>query len=434
MTTTEHGNGQTSFTSVDDGSAAVESVLENIEEDDVDDYVEVNVDHDEEIDEDLDEEIGEEIDEEIEDIEAKDADDVVFVENKSTKSGKEQSPLSITRQETFDQFDTIDSADVYKDSLEEDQIEEASYVGVEREEGFRHQHQFYFQSLEDQERGRKKLKQIESFSVTGLEDRAELDGILHFANGEYTIKMSETLNRDNELRILAILSHPSIPVIVKLFENWYKGDGLVFRKYPNSTFQPKPGMKENILIHLFKELLETLKFTHSKGIIHGSVRSSSIRYLEEERKLILSDWDYSSAIGEDLRMHWKYIMAPEVLLGKTEDIGGGVDVWCVALLFIHLFYGIEEPFGIKNWMSCDFCLRLIISKLGSSSFDAEYLTEDTPFYKGITCSRLIKATVGSLGGRVADKKQQISFINKTLVARPSKRQSSSECLEDPLFK
>jgi len=116
------------------------------------------------------------------------------------------------------------------------------------------------------------------------------DLILKIANFKETIK---------EFKILKHLSHHCFISQVHQIVIDHRGYGLILPYYPSIDFnlQNLPSKEECLLIFHF--LFESLSYAHSRGIIHGDIKPSNIRYHSETKTFKLIDWDASKAFSRE---------------------------------------------------------------------------------------------------------------------------------------
>lgn len=151
-----------------------------------------------------------------------------------------------------------------------------------------------------------------------------------------------------EISILEKCKHPNIVRLFEIFESekhmlyvselWVGGDLLTY-------VRKRRRLKESLAKYLFLQIIDGLRYMHSKGIVHRDVKLDNI-LLDETGKLKICDFGVSrfTKPGQIMTEQWgtpAYI-APEILKGRGYS-GFGVDVWSAGVVLYAMLYG-SVPF------------------------------------------------------------------------------------------
>jgi casein kinase II subunit alpha len=153
---------------------------------------------------------------------------------------------------------------------------------------------------------------------------------------------SRKVNR--ELRVLLLLqTHPNVmnlscvlnnPVskIVTLVSDYYMFDS--FDRY--MKLFDKLSLKEYM-----RQLLVTLDWVHSNGVIHRDVKPQNILYNFEAKKMKLIDFGLAEFYSQGKEMSpavcSRYFKAPELLLGLT-NYHYSIDIWAAGIIFASIVF------------------------------------------------------------------------------------------------
>ncbi len=108
-------------------------------------------------------------------------------------------------------------------------------------------------------------------------------------------------------------------------------------------------LKEDVAKSVFKQLIEGLRYCHSKNILHRDIKLDNI-LLSTEGEIKICDFGVSKIIKKGEKMSEQcgtpaYI-APEILLDKGYD-GFACDIWSAGIVLYAMLYG-TVPFKANN--------------------------------------------------------------------------------------
>ena len=109
-------------------------------------------------------------------------------------------------------------------------------------------------------------------------------------------------------------------------------------------------LKEDIAKSLFKQIVEALRYCHSKRILHRDIKLDNI-LLTLEGDLKICDFGVSKIVRPGEKMTEQcgtpaYI-APEILLDRGYE-GFAVDIWSAGVVLFAMLYG-QVPFKANNY-------------------------------------------------------------------------------------
>jgi dual specificity protein kinase YAK1 len=104
-----------------------------------------------------------------------------------------------------------------------------------------------------------------------------------------------------------------------------------------------------------EQLLQSLQYVHSLGLVHGDVKTDNILFRDEDcRNIMLIDFGAASAEAiPGVYMQSRFYRSPEVILGLPYD--HRIDVWSAGCVAAELFldfaiFGCESEFDLVHAM------------------------------------------------------------------------------------
>ncbi|KAI5180330.1 hypothetical protein NEOKW01_0634 [Nematocida sp. AWRm80] len=244
------------------------------------------------------------------------------------------------------------------------------------------------------------------------------------SKGQVILKKIRAQPKDsqNEISILSKLSHPNVirllEVITSLEIENRKSNCvytyLVLEKCENTLDQLLPFLSRNRRNNIFSQIIEGLKYIHSKGIVHRDIKPSNILVTSNDQVKIC-DFDISIELANEEKRLCKLpgtlnYMAIELLLGYTE-YDYSIDLWSLGCVFYEmttgekLFHGVSEIDQIHHIVTC---LGVTLTQ--------KALLSDFPY------GNLLQVTPpGQLLSRTIDSKNDSDILYNLLNYIPSKR-------------
>ena len=175
---------------------------------------------------------------------------------------------------------------------------------------------------------------IKSFNKSKLKSERAKDKIYHEINlmknlrHKYIVKILDTFETENYILIV--------------MENISGGDLLSFVK-------KRTKLNEKISRYIFKQILEAIKYIHSKNIVHRDIKLDNV-LIDLNNNIKLCDFGVGKIIQEneilDEQCGTPAYIAPEILENKGY-VGWGVDVWSSGVVLYAMLSG-TVPFKANN--------------------------------------------------------------------------------------
>jgi len=206
-------------------------------------------------------------------------------------------------------------------------------------------------------------KQYKIVEVIGQGSLGKVVKVIHKLSGivramkiikQKSIKIQQEELKDNEINILKDVSHPHIIKIYEYFnDNIYYYIVLEYIKNGDlkNYLKKTNGITEQTTSVIFKQLLSTVSYLHSKNIVHRDIKAENIlieSFSEtnlDEISIKLTDFgtaNYNVKMFKHIGT--PYYVAPEVLTCKYNE---KCDMWSCGVLLYYLLVG-KMPFQGKT--------------------------------------------------------------------------------------
>ena len=149
-----------------------------------------------------------------------------------------------------------------------------------------------------------------------------------------------------EIKLMEKMKHISIVQLFEIIDTQkyvilimeYVGGGSL-HGYLKS--KPKRRLEEWDAKRIFKQIIEGLKYCHSRCITHRDIKLENL-LLDENSKLKIIDFCFSTCIPNDKKIKifcgTPSYMAPEIVM-KTEYCGPPADIWAMGVLLFTILSG-----------------------------------------------------------------------------------------------
>ncbi|EFJ09677.1 hypothetical protein SELMODRAFT_129520 [Selaginella moellendorffii] len=100
---------------------------------------------------------------------------------------------------------------------------------------------------------------------------------------------------------------------------------------------------------IIEQILQALAYMHEHGIVHQDIKTANVLINKEGTKVKLCDFDHARRVTTPPRdpetIGTLAYNAPEIILGDTQELGSGVDVWGAGVILAELVLG-YNPFSV----------------------------------------------------------------------------------------
>eukprot|EP01065_Artemidia_motanka_P034989 TRINITY_DN42959_c0_g1_i1.p1 TRINITY_DN42959_c0_g1~~TRINITY_DN42959_c0_g1_i1.p1 ORF type:complete len:334 (+),score=81.17 TRINITY_DN42959_c0_g1_i1:196-1197(+) len=218
-----------------------------------------------------------------------------------------------------------------------------------------------------------------------------------------------------------------------------KTPSLIFEYVNNVDFRVLYGTLTDTDVRFYMhELLKTLDFCHSMGVMHRDVKPQNIMIDHEKRQLRLIDWGlaelYHQGQEYNVRVASRYFKGPELLV-DLRNYDYGLDMWSLGATFAGIIFR-KEPFfhGHDNYDQ----LVKICRVLGTDELFAyldDYGLDLSPHYDGILqrCPRRAWESFINKENQHLANHEAIEFLSKLLVIDHQRRITAAQAQLLPYF-
>ncbi len=114
------------------------------------------------------------------------------------------------------------------------------------------------------------------------------------------------------------------------------------------------GVSEEMAIRVLRELVNALKFVHSKGIIHRDIKPANILFRQDDT-LVLTDFGIAKTINNDVGLTQAGMIVGSAAYGSPEQMQGltldtRTDIYSVGVLFLEMLTG-SNPFKADTFVN-----------------------------------------------------------------------------------
>ena len=160
----------------------------------------------------------------------------------------------------------------------------------------------------------------------------------------------------HEARMLAGLNHSNL---VTIYDFGQLSGGRLFLSMEylqggDLEERLKNGVSEIIALRILRELVNALKFVHSKGIIHRDIKPANILFRDDET-LVLTDFGIAKTINNDVGLTQAGMIVGSAAYGSPEQMQGltldaRTDIYSVGVLFLEMLTG-NNPFKAETFVN-----------------------------------------------------------------------------------
>ncbi|EIM89975.1 kinase-like protein, partial [Stereum hirsutum FP-91666 SS1] len=162
----------------------------------------------------------------------------------------------------------------------------------------------------------------------------------------------------NEISVLNHISstHPNIVTLHDYFEtahNLYLCFELCTGGMLLDVFSRRGRYREPDAARLIKNVLSTVSYIHSRGIVHGDLKPSNLLFLtqDDDSEIMIADFGLSRIVDDNTLVAINEIcgtpgyMAPEIF--QKAEYGKPVDIWAIGVIAFFILGG-YQPFRRDN--------------------------------------------------------------------------------------
>ena len=182
---------------------------------------------------------------------------------------------------------------------------------------------------------------------------SEVFEAINITNNEtYAVKMLKPVKEKKIRREIKILENlqggPNVITLQRVTNDSVTNDPHLILEYVNNTNfrELYQTLTDYDIRHYVYELLKSLDYCHSMGIMHRDVKPQNIMIDHEARKLRLVDWGlsefYHPGREYNVRVASRYYKGPELLV-NYQSYDYSLDMWSLGCVFASMIF-VKEPF------------------------------------------------------------------------------------------
>ena len=245
-----------------------------------------------------------------------------------------------------------------------------------------------------------------------------------------------------EIALLKELKHPNIIHLLDVINTPLKLS-LVF-EYCETDLQKKEEeywnknekFPKELAKKYFKQLLEAIKYLHSKKIIHRDLKPKNL-LISEKDEIKISDFGLARGTGVPIQTYTNEVVTlcyrpPDILLG-SKMYDNSIDLWSAACIFGEMLNGKNLFQGKNDAEQCEEIFKIIGTP---NEEEFPWLKESPEWNAGLTgegFKKFEKKKFKDVFPEINDD-NAYDILEKMLVFDPDKRASAEIILEHPYFK
>ena len=160
----------------------------------------------------------------------------------------------------------------------------------------------------------------------------------------------------HEARLVAALNHTNL---VTIYDFGQLSGGRLFLSMEylqggDLEERLTRGIPEDTAVRILRELVNALRFVHSKGIIHRDIKPANILF-RQDGTLVLTDFGIAKTINNDVGLTQAGMIVGSAAYGSPEQMQGltldtRTDIYSVGVLFLEMLTG-KNPFKAETFVN-----------------------------------------------------------------------------------
>ncbi|KAI4291510.1 casein kinase II subunit alpha [Pancytospora philotis] len=242
---------------------------------------------------------------------------------------------------------------------------------------------------------------------------------------------------NREILVLKHLDHPNIIPLRDVVQDRSSGSYALIFDYVKSDETARvfesAGLED--IRHYARQILEALRYAHSRGIMHRDVKPQNIIVDSRTNHLFIIDWGlaefYHPEQEYSVRVASRYYKGPELLVDYPY-YDYSLDVWSFGCVLAELLFR-KAPFfsGLKGSEQIFELIRV----LGTRDLEDYVGRFEIPYEvpKAAQADRVPLASFLPEGSDSPLMRSALELLESVLVYDHSARPTAAECLESPFF-